>query len=571
MRPLAVLFSASVVTILFFMVLQAGHIDPAAQAPSKLAADQRIDHSVARVNQWFRQHWQDEGLQPAEQANDLLIFRRLSLALHGTIPSLEEIRTFDADSSTDRVERWLLKLLEDDRFADYFSERLARMLTGAEEGPFVIYRRDRLRDWLAEQIRQDRPWSQVTTDLIASRGLWTDNPASNFITVANIPDMGLDENKLAGKTVRAFLGQRIDCAQCHNHPFDSWKQQDFEGLAAFYGQARVTPGGVVDRTTEEEQAVEYEVVDPGEEEGRIVAPRVPFHDEWLPAEGTRRDRLAAWVVHPENRRFERAVANRMWGLMFGRSWFDPVDDLPHPSEDLTEPDLLDILGQEFRANNESLKYLIRLIAETDVFRMQSQAPGSDSDQFSHMSKEWAVFPVIRLRPEQVIGSMFQAGNIRTIDQNSNVFIRFIRFTNENDFLKEYGDAGEDELLQQTGTIPQALLRMNGKFTRELTKTDGFSAAAQLIRFSSDNETLLQNCFLACLSRNPTDEERQYFMAQLPVPVDQKQQTDPQTDQPLSDAEQEEAQDQETPSISRQEAVRDLYWILFNSPEFSWNH
>jgi hypothetical protein len=188
-----------------------------------------------------------------------------------------------------------------------------------------------------------------------------------------------------------------------------------------------------------------------------------------------------------------------------------------------------------------------------------------------MSKEWAVFPVIRLRPEQVIGSMFQAGNIRTIDQNSNVFIRFIRFTNENDFLKEYGDAGEDELLQQTGTIPQALLRMNGKFTRELTKTDGFSAAAQLIRFSSDNETLLQNCFLACLSRNPTDEERQYFMAQLPVPVDQKQQTDPQTDQPLSDAEQEEAQDQETPSISRQEAVRDLYWILFNSPEFSWNH
>ncbi len=557
MRLLSVLAVTVVTGLLFLMVLRAGHIEPAARAPQVLADDSRIDQSVAKVNAWFRQHWEDEGLQPAELADDLTVYRRLSLALHGTVPSLEEIRTFTADSSKDRIERWLLKMLDDRRFGDYFSERLTRMLVGTEEGAFVIYRRDRLGDWLAEQLRADRPWPDITKDLIAAEGLWTDHPASNFVSSAVIPDEGIDENKLAGKAVRAFLGQRIDCAQCHNHPFDSWQQQDFEGLAAFFGQARMSPGGAVDRTIEDGEPVEYEVIDPGQEDGRLVRPRVPFHEEWLPTSGTRREQLAGWVVHPENRRFERAVANRMWGLMFGRAFHDPVDDLPHPDDDAAHADLLDVLGAEYRANGESLRFLVRLIAESDAFRLRSDVPGADNETFTSMSREWAVFPTVRLRPEQVIGSMFQAGHIRTINQNSNVFVRFARFLNENDFLKEYGDAGEDELLQQTGTIPQALLRMNGRFTDELTKTEAFSAAGQIAQYSPDDETLVTNCFLTCLTRFPTSEERQYFTQQLAA-----------ADEAVAGT---PAASDEYVAASRDETVRDLYWVLFNSPEFSWNH
>ena len=153
MRLITVLFAATVVGLLFLMVSRAGHIDAPVTAPVKLNADQRIDDSVGRVNAWFREHWQSESVEPAERADDLIVYRRLSLALHGTIPSLEEIRVFSADSSTDRVERWLIRMLEDDRFADYFSERLARVLAGTEGGTFVIYRRDRLKDWLAEQLQ----------------------------------------------------------------------------------------------------------------------------------------------------------------------------------------------------------------------------------------------------------------------------------------------------------------------------------------------------------------------------------------------------------------------------------
>lgn len=561
MKPFAVVFCTVAAGALLLLVSKSGRIAPLTSLPPALASEKRIDESVSLVNQWLRKHWSDEGLEPAEPADDLAVYRRLSLALHGTIPSLEEVRAFQADTSTDRVERWLLRMLDDSRFPAYFADRIERVLTGVDEGQFIIFRRDRLRDWLSDQLTIDRPWHEMTTALIAADGLWTSQAASNFITAAFIDGEGLDENELAGRTVRAFLGQRIDCAQCHDHPFDSWKQQDFEGLAAFYGQARVTPGGVIDRPLEQGHPTVYKVMDPGEEEGRVVAPCVPFNQEWSAVEGSRRQQLAAWVVHPDNRRFERAISNRIWGLLFGRAWYDPVDDLAHPDEDVD--DLLDVIGREFRRHNGSLKFLIRTIALSDVFRLRSDVSWADEDLYSQMSQEWAVFPLVRLRPEQMIGSMYQAGRTRTTDQASHLFVRFGKFTNENDFLKEYGDAADDELLQQSGTIPQALLRMNGKFTRGFTETGAFSAAGQIMRYSGDNQSVVQNCFLACLTRMPNDEERDFFVPQLQA----AEQLDVKTEQNAED-DVDKADDEGR--RSRNQVVRDLYWVLFNSPDFSWN-
>lgn len=545
MKPLSVIFCAAVAGVLVLMVRTTGHIDPPPRAASTVRDEDRIDASVERVNAWLQQEWSSEDLRPAGRADELTVFRRLSLALHGTVPSLEEVRSFASDRGPDRLERWQQKMLRDSRFADYFSERLTRMLVGSEEGAFVVYRRDRLRDWLAGQIRRDRPWSVTVRQLIAGDGLWTENGHTNFITSAVIDDEGIDENKLAGKTVRAFLGQRIDCAQCHDHFFADWKQTDFEGLAAFFGQARVTPGGVVDRRQEEGQPIEYEVTDPGSEEARQISPAVPFHPEWQPSRGSRRRQLATWVTHTDNRRFRRAAANRIWGLVFGRAWSEPVDDLPDPDD---QTDLLDVLADELAAHDDSLQFLIRLIVQSDAFQLRSDAPDVDEDTYTAMEEHWAVFPLVRLRPEQVIGAMVQAGNILTIDQNSHVFTRFARFTSENDFLRQYGEIPEDELLQQTGTIPQALLRMNGKFTRDRTRAEMLNSAGQIINYSRDDESMIDNCFLACLTRPPSIEERQEFAGRLATASEHRQ----------SERE-------------RQRVVEDLFWVLFNSPEFSWNH
>ena len=535
--------SLPVLGLLLSAVVQtAGSVEAPLSPPAAVPADQQLDTAVAQLNQYFQQRWQQAGLQPAVQADELTVFRRVSLALFGCVPALAEIKAFQQDQQPNRLDRWIVRMLQDDRFGRYFADRLARSLTGVEQGPLFIFRRDRLRDWLAEQLLADASWGRMTRDLIAAEGLWTDQPAANFITIARLENEELDEVKLAGRTARAFLGQRIDCAQCHDHPFDpQWKQRHFEGLAAWYCQATVSLAGVTDFDRDKnQQPVVYKVAEPGKDQqsGRTVDPAVPFNEDWLPATGSLRSRLATWVTHPDNRRFERAIANRIWGLMVGRPLLDPVDDLPHP-EDSAPPDALDLLGAEFRRRGEKLSVLIRLIALSQPWQLSSESPEQDLQLLRQQQDHWAVFPLVRLRPEQVIGSLFQAGRVRMVDQNSHPLIRFQKLTSENDFIQEYGDAGEDELNAQSGTITQSLLKMNGRFTADSLKVDLLSGPAELLQLSPDDATIIENSFLMCLTRRPSAEEQQYFLEQL--------------------------------KDNRNQAVEDLFWALFNSPEFSWNH
>lgn len=565
MRAISVLFAISVAFLVIKTVQVAGRIDRPPAPPSAVAVDQQLDSSVAALNAEFQRQWKLSGVKIAERADDLSILRRLSLSLFGTVPSLEDIRRFEADQQLHRIDRWVTGMLQDPRYSDYFAERLARSLVGVEGGPFIIFRRDRLTAWLAEQLRQDASWSEMTKQLIAAEGLWTDSPSSNFITVARQDDETINVNKLAGRSVRTFLGQRIDCAQCHDHPFDpQWKQHHFEGLAAFFCQTAVTVGGVTDRRTgEDDKVVVYKVVDPGaeEDEARIVPEAVPFHSEWLPSDGGLRHRLADWITHQENRRFERAIANRVWGYMFGKPLHDPVDDLPHPSDG--EQDALDLMGQEFRRRGDRLSVLIRIIALSEPFQLSSESVASQESEYLAQVDAWSVFPLVRLRPEQVIGSLFQAGHVRTIDQNSNLVARLQKFGNVNDFMNEYGDMGDDELLQQVGTIPQALLRMNGRFSSELSKAELLTAAGQIIAFSPDDESIVENSYLACLARRPSDEERTCFLDLLRAASKANTATEKLDAAP--------ADSRTSPKPTREQIVQDLFWILFNSPEFSWNH
>ena len=497
------------------------------------------DHvgTLLAADRILSQRWLESGVTPAQPADELTVLRRLSLELHGSIPSLEEIRIFEADSGPHRLERWAQRLLNDRRFADYFAERLARVFVGADKGQFVLFRRDRFHSWLADQLHENRPYDQIVRDIISEQGLWTGMPATNFVTAA-VADGVLDRNELAGRTVRAFLGQRIDCAQCHNHPFAEWKQSQFEGLAACFGQVQIAAVGI-----EDNPKLTYEVEDRTTLDKREVDPAVPFDSQLLPDEGTQRQRLAAWVTNPENRRFERATVNRVWGLVFGRPWMEPVDDMPNP-EPFSETDLLDVLGRDFREHNYDLKRLIGLITALQAYRLSSEHPAWDSGENAEaVDENWAAFPITRLRPEQIIGSMSQAASLKTADRNSHLLIRTIRMFREIDFVKDYGDLGDNELTDRSGTIPQALLRMNGRFSRENSATGPVSASGRISAMAPGTDRCLELCFLVCLTRRPTAEE---YAA-------------------LSPAFEGVSNDE------RAKAVEDVYWSLFNSPEFSWNH
>lgn len=501
-----------------------------------ISAEDR-DGTLLAVDRILSQRWQEAGITPAAAAEDLTVLRRLSLALHGSIPSLEEIRLFEADTQPRRLDRWTERLLADRRFADYFAARLSRAFVGAEDGQFIVFRRDRFNAWLSDQLHDSQPYDQIVREIISEQGLWTGKPATNFITAA-VADEVIDRNELAGRTVRAFLGQRIDCAQCHNHPFADWKQAQFEGLAACFGEVQVSAVGIEDNPT-----LTYEVKDNMMQAARKVAPAVPFKSEWMPAEGTRRQRLAAWVTHPDNRRFERATVNRVWGLLFGRPWMAPVDDLPNP-ESYSETDLLDVLGKDFREHHYDLKRLIGLITATQAYRLSSEHEAWETGELAEaVDQNWAAFPMSRLRPEQIIGSMLQASSIKTADRNQHLLFRTIRLFREIDFVKEYGDLGDDEFKDRAGTIPQALLRMNGRFSQETLKAEIFNASGRISAMAPGADRCLETCFLVCLSRRPTAEELSELRSAL----------------------------EQADKNQRAEVVEDLFWALFNSPEFSWNH
>ncbi|MGH9677744.1 MAG: DUF1553 domain-containing protein, partial [Candidatus Acidiferrum sp.] len=339
-----------------------------------------------------------------------------------------------------------------------------------------------------------------------------------------------DPVRLAGRVTRAFLGLRLDCAQCHDHPFANWSQGDFQGFSAFFGQTHLGLSGVFDGPGE------YEVANKKTKVKHVVAPHVPFASELLPQDGTRRGQLAAWVTDARNPYFARAAVNRIWALLLGRPLVEPVDNLEAEG---TPPPALSLMADDFAKNGFDVQRLIRLIVSTEVFGMESAA---DHEVTEADDKAWAIFPLTRLRPEQVAGSILQAASVSTIDAESHIFVRLFRFGNEKDFVRRYGDSGEDEFAGRGGTIPQRLLMMNGKMMREKIADSPVNAATRIGWMSADDRRAVENAYLTVLTRRPTAPEAGHFEAFL------------------AEAE-----------MPRGQRMEDLYWALVNSTEFSWNH
>ncbi len=488
--------------------------------------------TVYRVNASFEQTWLKNNIQPAVVADDLTIARRLALGLMGTIPSLEEIRQFESHPEDERLIWWIGHILQDRRFADYLAERFTRVFVGTEDGPFILFRRRKFRSWLSEQITLNVPYDQIVREVIATEGIWTEKPATNFITVTSQNDKSNqpDPVRLAGRVTRAFLGIRLDCAQCHDHPFAPWKQSDFESFSAFFAQTHVGLRGVYDGVGE------YNIDDKRKGIQRTVAPKVSYSANLLPEEGTLRARLSAWVTHPENNYFSQSAVNRVWAILCGQPLVSPVDNLE--AEGFVPP-ALKILADDFALHGYDLARLIRIIASTKTYRMQSISVNDDS---GNAEKLWAQFPLGRLRPEQVAGSILQASSVATINADSHIITRLFRFGEENDFVKRYGDSSDEEFDNRGGTIPQRLVMMNGKLVSEKTKGGPFSATTRIQWLAPDELKSIEAVFLSALTRRPSSEESVFFEQNL-----------------------------KSTKQNKEQGIQDIFWALINSTEFSWNH
>ncbi len=501
---------------------------------------------LERFNQEFEEHWKKQGLEKTPAADSFTIARRLSLGLTGTIPSLEEVRALEQVDEQQRVEWYVSRLLEDRRFADYWAERLARVYVGNDMGPFLVFRRRLFVTWLSEHLAENKPYDDLVRQLVSDNGLWNGSPAVNFVTATSDPnrDNQPDEIKLAGKTARAFLGMRIDCLQCHDdklgtinlgerHNPHGGAQANFHELAAFFGEARVGLTGV---QNDNKLKYEYKYLDAEKEE--LIPAKVPFAQHLVDGHGTRREQLARWITHPENKAFARATVNRVWALMFGRALMEPIDDLPLYGK---YPPAMELLADDFIAHGYDLQRMIRLIAASEPFQRDSRA---DFEITEKHDEQWASFPLSRLRPEQVAGSLVQSASASTINADSHVIAQLVKFFQTREFVERYGDMGQDEFTDRGGTITQRLLMMNGELVKERTGENiVMNAATRMAVLGHSDEAAVEAAYLALFTRYPDGDERTHFAAKLQGKRNQ----------------------------ARIAAMEDIYWILVNSTEFSWNH
>lgn len=522
------------------------------RAPMPLPADfqssnPQLDNyaaAVADIDAEFRRHWEREHLQSSTPANWMTVCRRLSLALVGSGMSMEEIRILELLPESQRIAAHREHLLNDKRFADYWGERMARNFVGADEGPFLVFRRRKFVNWLSEQIATNEPYDSMVRQLVTGRGYFTDRPEVNFhtVTMDSEEEGQPDPIRLAGRTSRAFLGMRIDCLQCHDDflgnvrlgtPSESREgtQQDFHQLASFFSDSRFN---ILQGIRTEDHPYKYQYLYDDEE--TTVAAVVPFSADLLPEQGSKSEQLAAWLTHDQNRPAARAIANRTWALMFGRPLNDPVDDIPLNGP---LPPALDRLADAVVASDWNLRQLIRIITDTEVFRLDSRA---DFEVTELHDQNWAVFPLIRLRPEQVARSVVQASRLTTIDDSAAFTMQMLAFGAENDFVVRYGDTGEDEFEQDNITITQRLLMMNGDMVRErIAENPILNATSHIHMFAPDNANAIDSVYLAVLNRLPNQTERAHYLDRL------------------------------NQDVPRTQVLEDLYWVLINASELAWNH
>jgi hypothetical protein len=506
---------------------------------------------VAReVDAEFDSHADEKGLEVALPADWNLIARRLSLALVGNSLSLEEFRAVERIEESRRTAWWTEYLLSERRWADQFAERWTRATVGTNNGPFLIFRKRKYQQWLADQFQENVPYDQIVRKLITAEGSWIDSPEVNFLTATM--DEGTsrpDPIRLAGRTSRAFLAMRIDCLQCHEdylgnvqfktadqeEPLRTGAQSDFHELAAFFASVRMDNPFQGLRNHDEEYRYRYL----NQTDETLVSPNVPFDRALCNLDTGNRYSLADWVTHRENRAFARATVNRVWAILCGRPLVQPIDDIPTSGP---FPPGLERLASDFTDHGYDLQRLIRVIVATQAFQRDSRLPTAVPTP--EHEEAWAVFPMTQLRPEQMAASIHQACRLKAIDASSSIISQLEMFGGVRDFTQAYGDRGEDEFDEEAVTVPQRLLMMNGSFlSNRIDNNPVMNASTRIASLSGDDAKAVESAYLATLNRRPEPDESAMFIARLAGKTGDE----------------------------RSAALGSMYWVLLNSTEFQWNH
>jgi hypothetical protein len=478
-------------------------------------------------------------ITPSELSNDAQFCRRVYLDVIGLVPTPEEVVRFLEDRGPDKRARLIDALLERPDHVDFWALKWADRLgcnqrfTGVK-GAISFHR------WIRDQIALNVPLDQFVRTIITARGPNFTHPPASFYRRIRNPEDAVEA------VCQVFMGVRVGCAKCHNHVAERWTQDDYYGMAAFFSQVRYKNGPQNFAQYNKEETVylapNSEVRQP--RTGVVMRPK-PLGDEPVDVRGDedRREKLADWLVSPSNPFFARAAVNRIWYHLMGRGIVEPVDDF-RESNPPASAELLKALADDFVVHGFDVKRTIRLILNSRVYQLSSlpnELNAEDTRYFSHAT-------VRMLSAEQILDSACLAAGVPETLFNLPPGTRAAQVPDGelvHPFLKDFGQPARAESCEcergSDSTLEQALQVVGGR-TLHAKVIAQDNRIGKLLGSGADNATLVEQLFLATLSRYPSASERALAESELV-----------------------------TRASDRRRAAEDLFWTLLNHPEFLFQH
>lgn len=522
------------------------------------------DSIIEQINLLTAQVWTDYEIKPSRDASDGEWCRRVFLDIIGRIPSVDEATAFIDSKDEDKKRKLVETLLYDDKYTEEFARNWTTVWTnlligrtGGNDNNSMI-NREGMQKYLRDSFAREKPYDKMCHELVTATGTTTPgdkdfNGATNFL----IDKVNNENASLAtASTTRIFMGLQVQCTQCHNHPFNDWKQQKYWETNAFFRQVRAFSGGMrardggVARLADQDFAGEARN---GDDEAEIfyemrnglVSVAYPVFIDGTEVDRSglvnvvnRRKAFADKMI--ESRYFDRSIANRMWAHFMGYGFTSPVDDLgPHniPSN----PELLDFLGSELRAAQFDLRLMISWLTLSRPYQLSSRRQGNESDDpLLGESPKFTHFYIRQMEAEQLYESLLVATEASSMGSYEEQERR------KNRWLAQFSQAfGTDEGQESTsfnGTIPQVLMMFNGDMIKQAISTDSGTLIDRLATSGGSYNKSVEHLFMAGLTRKPSPQEKKLAAAFLA------------------------ARNNDT-----KEALRDVWWVILNTNEFIFNH
>ena len=493
-------------------------------------------------------------IAPSELCDDETFLRRVTLDLAGRPPTVEEYREFMANSSTstgaDKRAKKIDALLKDNAFADLWTALWAEQLriVGGNYAPVATHVKaaDAYYEWIRRQMRAGRPLNEFVAEMVDSSGSNLMNGPVNLYTMM-VHKPRIDAKAFAADFSQVFLGVQIQCAECHNHPFDRWTQNDYYGFVSFFTGVKRKPG-----VEPRERRIYYDASSPPARhkvDGRPMPAKVLGAIDPVKGDGDPRKALAAWLTSPDNELFSRNLANRIWAQLMGRGIIEPVDDVRVSNPPVNGP-LLDALSNHLVKSKFDLRGLVRDICNSRVYQLSVQPNASnrmDTRQFSHAHLR-------RLRADVLMDSVVTVTGVTRrlpgFPEGTRAIDYYPRSSGNTSgpqfgdiFFKTFGRSSRATICacetKTEPTLSQALHMAVGDTLRDRLAAGG--KLKQLVESKETPEEVIDELFIRVLSRRPTADESQ-SMRDL-----------------VGDA------------VTDHAVYEDIFWGLLNSTEFAFNH